>query len=1312
MRKKYRLSTLLVAVSCLLCGNAAAIDVVDNVYQISNAADFAEFGNVVTTTDNTASAVLTADIDFAGVTWTPIGTSAKPFKGTLDGKYFHIKNLVVSAAADYQGLFGYVSGGCTIKNLTIDASCSFSGAAFVGAFAGGTAGGGNVYLTNVGNEGTVTASAQNAGGFIGVSMSGACVFIVKNSYNAGNVTGANESAAFTGWAGGGSSFTNCYNSGEISGLDGSNKLARNNPTFTNCYDIAGVQGTAIPEGSLASGAFAFMLNGYQTNDSVVWRQNIDAGTADGHPVTSPSHGLVYAGTLHCDGTPYDGATYTNSGANTLDEHDFVDGVCSYCHNVDPDYYASILNDSVYEVSDAKQLNYIANLVNTSTDKKFYVRLMNDIDFSEYTQAGVEIGIGGHDFSGWFDGQGHTVTINYNTTAKYTALFHFLKNGTVRNLTTEGQIASNDEAGQKGTCGGSGGIVGYLVGSNSCVENCISKVTITSECEGSYTHGGIVGVAEGGTIKNSAFLGAFATPTEGGNSGIMGWTSNGVSITNCYVFGEFNVVQDDCNMIAQGKNLVLTNCYYVKNASCAVPAGVTEVTEEQIMSGQLAYYLNGMRSDTVSWYQNIDTEAAADEYPVPFSTHAVVYAVGTLNCDGSPQSEDDGYSNYNTSITLPHEYADGVCTFCHKIKDDYMAPVNGYYEISTPAQLNWFARTVNQGNNKINAKLTADIDFSEYTSSDTIMIGDGNNFMGTFDGQCHTVTVNYDRQDVTANAALFLNVQNANIKNLKVDGVVSSGYCIGGIMVRAYGASVIENCVSAATLKSFVDGDASMGGISAAAFDHSTFRNCAFVGKMIAPTGSGNGGIVSYSNGWVSVVIENCYVAIKELNIKEDEGSAMICRNSPTMRNNYYVDCGTLVIDKFATLVTTDQVTNGELCFTLNGYQNGGKPWTQTLGTDEYPVPFNGDNVVYAIGKMSCSGTPEDVSYSNTEGELVTPDHLYNDETGVCETCGGRIIKTPAQLLALSQEFNTGFAPNNVNVVVANDIDMAGVEGYEGIGTTDIPFQGKFDGGGHVIKNLVINTTKTYQGLFGVVSAGAEVKNITLDSSCSVTVVGGGYAGGIIGGTTGTGLVIIENCGNEADVTAGGANAAGIVGVNYGSTALLRITNCYNTGTITGDLESAGISGWTGQSAEITNCYNIGEVNGVQGTNTFVRFSSSPYYTNCFETIGKQVTNIDNDFVVSGALCYALNDSVDNGTNFYQTLGTDSHPVLFKTHGMVANVDGTYTNNVVGIKAVADKKNANGTVRIYSIDGMRIPSLQKGINIVRKADGTTQKVLVK
>lgn len=67
------------------------------------------------------SYVLTADIDLSGTDWIPITLSTKNSNVTLDGQGHTLKGLSVTAdSEDNYGLFGYVYGAVTVKNLRLD----------------------------------------------------------------------------------------------------------------------------------------------------------------------------------------------------------------------------------------------------------------------------------------------------------------------------------------------------------------------------------------------------------------------------------------------------------------------------------------------------------------------------------------------------------------------------------------------------------------------------------------------------------------------------------------------------------------------------------------------------------------------------------------------------------------------------------------------------------------------------------------------------------------------------------------------------------------------------------------------------------------------------------------------------------------------------------------------------------------------------------------------------------------------------------------------------------------------------------------
>ena len=79
----------------------------------------------------------------------------------------------------------------------------------------------------------------------------------------------------------------------------------------------------------------------------------------------------------------------------------------------------------------------------------------------------------------------------------------------------------------------------------------------------------------------------------------------------------------------------------------------------LASGELCFKLNGDQS-TIGWYQNLD---GTDSFPVPFASHAQVYANGELKCDGTSAGGALVYSNSETSTIPPHTFEGGWCSVC-------------------------------------------------------------------------------------------------------------------------------------------------------------------------------------------------------------------------------------------------------------------------------------------------------------------------------------------------------------------------------------------------------------------------------------------------------------------------------------------------------------------------------------------------------------------------------------------------------------------------------------------------------------------------
>lgn len=344
------------------------------------------------------------------------------------------------------------------------------------------------------------------------------------------------------------------------------------------------------------------------------------------------------------------------------------------------------------------------------------------------------------------------------------------------------------------------------------------------------------------------------------------------------------------------------------------------------------------------------------------------------------------------------------------------------------------------------------------------------------------------------------------------------------------------------------------------------------------------------------------------------------------------------------------------------------------------------------------------------------------------------LGTVRDLRVFSAMVNSGMS--SLKAQLTADIDMKGETNFLPIGyntETDnktagdadkVTFNGEFDGQGHHISNLVIDKASSVGvGLFGTLTAPAVISNLVLDANCSIK----GYDRvGIIGRSTGAGVVTLSCLGNEGSVVATYQAPAGIMGnANNGSVAY--ITNCYSTGSIVAGngKNAAQICGWLGSvGAKLTNCWSTADIEGYDSADKlFCRFGGNVSLVNCHSTSGDgtQVEKNTADEFASGKIAWLLNGESSVAPVWYQTLGTDEHPVLDSTHKVVVKKDdGTYANDAAdGVATVAAA--LGQTVSVYDVQGRLIRSAQpaaqalkglpQGMYILR-GTSSSRKVMVK
>ena len=588
--------------------------------------------------------------------------------------------------------------------------------------------------------------------------------------------------------------------------------------------------------------------------------------------------------------------------------------------------------------------------------------------------------------------------------------------------------------------------------------------------------------------------------------------------------------------------------------------------------------------------------------------------------------------------------------------------DGYYQIGTAADLFEFAELVSHKgiSADANAKLTADIDYTAYPRS-TIGRHTDIEWAGTFDGQGHKITIAL--QDWMQRTGLFSYCYRPTIKNLWVDGTINMGNhnCAGGLGGRCDGAGTrIDGVLVTVTINDTQSGDGTHGGLFANVENNDVvISNCAFFGSINAPNRTDNGGLVGWCGSGANITFKNCLIAPSSISWSD---GATVGRNAPSVSNCYYKDVpdNTFAYATNSTLytITDEDLASGEGCYSLNENVSGAEHWYQTLNSDTKPFPIaTNHSKLYANGWFKCDRvTPAsgETTFGNTDNANYE-DHTFG-ENNLCSFCkavgeeptnsnGTYQIGTIGHLVWFATHVNSG-SPS-ANAVLTSDIAQGDAK-YVPIGTEDNIYVGHFDGQGHKV-NLALTSTGNYQGLFGVITDGVFIEKVIVTGSVNGNSYVGGIAGGTKGGTGNAQKTNIWYCGNEATITATGNNAGGILGVNMAGSASIILTNCYNTGNITGGGDSGALSGWLGGGwSAVRNCYNTGivKIGDVQQT-AFGR-NGGCSFTNCYysESSGTNTagnpTMVEDSEVASGALCYKLNGD-QSEIAFRQLLGTDTYP---------------------------------------------------------------------
>ena len=194
----------------------------------------------------------------------------------------------------------------------------------------------------------------------------------------------------------------------------------------------------------------------------------------------------------------------------------------------------------YTVTSAEGLKNIAKLVNEERKSDINITLTDDIDLTgiDWTPIGIDYN---HQYTGTFDGGGHTITgLTVTTSDQYAGLFGNLS-GTVKDVTLKDVKIESDNG-----VGYAGGVAGWSFGGK--IENC----SVSGSVSGSGMNGnagGVVGSQYKGSITGCS---SSATVNAGSTAGgVAGATNNGATLTACYATGSVSVENNATNAAYAG-----------------------------------------------------------------------------------------------------------------------------------------------------------------------------------------------------------------------------------------------------------------------------------------------------------------------------------------------------------------------------------------------------------------------------------------------------------------------------------------------------------------------------------------------------------------------------------------------------------------------------------------------------------------------------------------------------------------------------------------------------------------------------------------
>lgn len=632
-------------------------------YLIANAGNLLWFRDIANSTKQDAYGKLTTDIDLSGVNWNnSIGEAGNGYCGVFNGNGCKIKNMKQGTGgvnSKARPLFCTIYTSGKVSGLTLDAPDVFMNDAYQGCLArlnkgtierclvvnGYIQAGKYGYLAGfcgynestgvIDNCGIVNTTVQRTGvsgwhanAFVDTNNGGK----IRNCYAKGaNFTNTSNSW-FVAFNREGSSLSNCYFSW------GSSVSGTKHTGFIIVDSQGEVQSTdpkLIDASLFTSGELCYKLNGGETNGSQAWRQTLTGTGADVFPVTINTHSTVYRNTnYYCDRATLKNYSYSNiANAHSYDAHEYNDNGFCYGTAGKEHLEPAKKTSTYYEVGNAGQLYSYAQ----SPDLDLYIT--KDITVNaQVLNADRSLVADVSSLRSWEPlqnsdniftknvyGNGHTISGLYcNMPEGKDAGFIKKLRGSVEKLS----IVDSYFHGAYNV----GAIATSMDAKNISINNCYvnANVSATGGVSPSYV-GGITSYTDYSvTLRNNL---AIVTATGADNT-----TIGGIIAVTQQTYYDTNCLYNTSNMKCFGN---------INESAYSNATNFSDITDKELSSGVVAWYLNECKYDNCTWYQTLGESGDAVPHLTSRGNDTVYGALGVFT---NTRNNDE-----KNTITVPLTY---------------------------------------------------------------------------------------------------------------------------------------------------------------------------------------------------------------------------------------------------------------------------------------------------------------------------------------------------------------------------------------------------------------------------------------------------------------------------------------------------------------------------------------------------------------------------------------------------------------------------------------------------------------------------------